>query len=325
MNPASTPLSRRRLLGALGTIGAGLAVGGCAAPAATPAAPDTTDFAYGDITTTVPTSPQRVVVVEGRGDLEFALLAGYPVIATGKGSAANGQLPGDQYAGLLDPSTVVLESVDSVPDHEQLAALAPDLIVIRANGWRMDWYDNAVLTRIAPVLPVEVNAPDFRDDMDGQLRLLGRGTESERLLAEYDAKLAAARDELAATVGGATVAMLTTQMVASGSIRQWTHQLGTSVVTDLGLTVLGLDPADEDGETVLSLEEIGTVAGADLVFHQNTDPSTMTPVPTWQALPAVRAGDAFSYPRSYNNGLVRTASAVVDLVLESARGASIRT
>lgn len=318
-----TPPSRRSFLLGLGAVALGGALPACSTSSIAPTAADTVDFRFADLSATIPAAPQRVLVMEGRGDLEFALLAGYPVVATRSGAQKNGTLPADQYAGMLDPAAVtVLDSTDTVPNHEQLAALAPDLIVIRANGRRLDWYDNAKLDAIAPVLPVEVNEPDFRTAMREQMTSIGRGAEAGRLITGYDAKVAAARSELAGLLpADATVALTTTQMVGSGSIRLWTHQLGTAVAADLGLTVLGHDPSDTDGEQSLSIEQIGTLAPAHLIFQQTTDPSTMTAVPTWQALPAVRAGRAFTFPKSYNNGLVITASAIVDLILTSARTA----
>lgn len=312
--PSPAPaLPRRALLVAAGLTGLA-ACSEPAAPESPAAAPRLVDFTYGDISVQVPRDPRRVVAVEGRGDLEFALLAGYPVVATGPGPEPVDGLPGQQFAGLLDPAVVTpVMTTEEVPNLEQLAALQPDLIVVRANAWRRDHYGNEKLAAIAPVLPVEVNDPDFRTDLTEQMTRLGRLDAVTDELAAYDEAVAAART-LVAGRGTPAVAMVTTTMVDTGSIRLWTNQFGTGVAAGLGLRVLGLDPADEDGELSLSLEQLDTLATADLVVNQNDDAEELDGVGVWTSLPAVAAGRVLAYPRSFTNGSVITARAVVDLL-----------
>lgn len=315
VQPPAFTLPRRALLAAAGLTG----LAACSEPAARErpaAAASTIDFAYRDLTARVPQDPQRVVAVEGRGDLEFALLAGYPVIATGPGPEPVDGLPGRQFAGLLDPTVTPVATTEEVPNLEQLASLEPDLIVVRANAWRRDHYGNDALLAIAPVLPVEVNDPDFRTDLTAQLALLGRPTAADARLAEYDAAVEAAR-ALVAERGAPSVAMLTTTMVDTGSIRLWTNQFGTGVAAALGLRVLGLDPTDEDGELSLSLEQLDTLTTADLLVNQNDDAGELDAVGVWTALPAVQAGHVVAYPRPFTNGSVLTARAVVDLLVSA--------
>lgn len=319
VKPPAFTLPRRALLAAAGLTGLAACSDATAedtpaTTATTPTTPTTLQFTYGDVSVTIPRDPRRVVAVEGRGDLEFALLAGYPVVATGPGPEPVDGLPAQQFAGLLDPSVTPVATVEEVPNLEQLASLQPDLIVVRANAWRRDHYGNDALLAIAPVLPVEVNNPDFRTDLTAQLALIGRPDAADQQLADYDAAVGQAQ-ALVAERGDAAVAMVTTTMVDTGSIRLWTNQFGTGVAAALGLRVLGLDPADEDGELSLSLEQLDTLATADLIVNQNNDAAELSTVGVWTALPAVQAGDVVAYPRSFTNGSVITARAVVDLLV----------
>ena len=72
--PPHTRRSFLRLAGA----GALVAVGAAACGSRDASAPvaETVDVGYLGLDFTVPREPKRVVVMEGRGDLEFALLAG---------------------------------------------------------------------------------------------------------------------------------------------------------------------------------------------------------------------------------------------------------
>ncbi|MET0196453.1 MAG: ABC transporter substrate-binding protein [Rhodococcus fascians] len=264
---------------------------------------------------TIPRDPARVVVMEGRGDLEFALLAGYPLVATGN-TAAPGSLPAGQYDGRIGRDVQSIGGPDG-PSIEEVSALAPDLIVMRANGWRLDWYGNELLSQVAPVLPVEVNEPDFRAQMSSQFDALGRGSDAAVLLDAYDATVADARSELGDALVGRRIALVTSEPAAKGYVNLWTNQIGTTVARDLGLDVLYFDPADEKGNQQLSLENLSSLADADYIFHQTTDPAVVGAAGTWQALPAVAEGRTAVLDPRLNNGLVITASAIADTIAGS--------
>lgn len=268
------------------------------------------DFDYLDMSATVPADPERVVVIEGRGDLEFALLAGYDVVGTRNGNSPDGELPGGQFEGLLDPDTTLLSSAETTPSYEEIIALDPDLIVLRANAWREDFYGNERLSEIAPVLPVEVNRPMVREDTIAQLESLGRLDNAQQWIDDYDAAIAQARTRVADTMAGRQVAMLTTQVAAESRILVWTNTFGVQVAHDIGLEVMFRDDTDEEGFYEISTERLGDIADADVIFHQTTDASTIDAIPVWQSLPAVQRGDAHVFPWAYNNGLVITAAAL---------------
>ncbi|KQS63602.1 ABC transporter substrate-binding protein [Modestobacter sp. Leaf380] len=312
---SSLQVSRRSLLLGGGLLG--LAVAGCGTGAGSstaepgPTTPGTVDFAYEDVAVTVPARPRRVVVMEGRGDLEFALLAGWTLVGV-RNTSAPGERPSGQYAGLVDDAVPLLDSAEDAPDVEEIAALAPDLILVRANNWRMDAFGNDVLAQVAPVLPVEVNRPGFREDMTAQLAQFDLTARADDALADYDAAVLAGRVALAALGRTPTAAVLATQMAETGSVRWYTNKLATTVAADLGFAVLGLDPADVQGDRTLSLEEIGMVSEAEFLFHQTPEPAPVVGVPTWDALPAVVAGRATTLDPVLNNGLALTATAIAE-------------
>ncbi|MFI7167167.1 ABC transporter substrate-binding protein [Rhodococcus erythropolis] len=279
------------------------------------------DYSWGAVSARIPADPKRVVVIEGRGDLEFALLAGYPIVATRSGLGFDGGLPQAQFAGMLDAAAVtVLDSSDTVPNHEQIAVLQPDLIVMRVNAWEADWFGNEALTQIAPVLQVQVNTPGFRRETTEQLTALGRTLTMTSWMDRYDAAISESAPLVASALTGKKVAMITSQAAASGgTVLVWTNQLGTGVAADLGMEVFAHNPSDSEGFIEVSLENLGMLEDADMIFHQTTDPTTVAGISTWERLPAVRAGHSYIYPPAYNNGLVITATSIAEFLTASVK------
>lgn len=283
--------------------------------AGTPELSETIDFTYEDITTTIPRNPQRVVVMEGRGDLDFALSVGYPVIATGSWNP--GEKPAGPFAGHLDDAQV-LPNMYPDPDYELLATLQPDLIVQRANAYRGDFYGNERLAQVAPVLSVECNRANWRTDLEQQAILLGRDREVAEQLAEYDEAVGAARDEVGELLNGRTVALLT---VAEGFFLVWTSNFATEIANDIGM-VLPFRNSTE-GETYIELtdEHYNRLEEIDLLLGQGyaDNRERLKSVATWTRLPSVQAGRVGDFPGTLNNGMALTAKTLVEVLVESAR------
>jgi iron complex transport system substrate-binding protein len=310
-----TACSRRSFLNlAAASAVAALGAAACGNRSASAPATDTVDVRYLDLTFSVPREPKRVVVMEGRGDLEFALLAGYPVVATAN-AYDQGKRPAGQFAGKLGDDVAILSpAAGARPKAEEVLIHAPDLVVMRANAYRGDWYNNSQLSGATAILAVEVNRPQWREDMTAQLAAVGRTANAQTYVTDYDAKVARTKGELAATLAGKRIAMVTTTgSKARGTVLVWAQTFGTAIGREIGMDVMfgdrQVDPAK--GSFEASLENLDVLAGADLIFHQDTDGS-IADVQTWRSLPAVQAGRVVKLNPQYNNGLVLTASALVD-------------
>ncbi|MGC5023380.1 ABC transporter substrate-binding protein [Tsukamurella sp. DT100] len=308
--------SRRSFLhfAGAGAVAATLGTAACGSTDSSGSGAPTVDVRYLDLSFAVPREPKRVVVMEGRGDLEFALLAGYPVVATAN-AYDQGKRPSGQFAGRLgDDVTILSPAAGARPKAEEVLIHAPDLVVMRANAYRGDWYNNSQLSGATAILAVEVNRPQWREDMNAQLAAVGRTANAQQYVADYDAKVAATKRDLAGTLAGKRIAMVTTTgSKARGTVLVWAQTFGTAIGREIGMDVLfgdrQVDPSK--GSFEASLENLDVLAGADLILHQDTDGS-IADVQTWRTLPAVQAGRVAKLNPQYNNGLVLTASALVD-------------
>jgi len=145
--------------------------------------------------TVIPREPERVVTI-GFSEQD-------PVLAVGvKPVAVREWFGGHPYAvwpwatdALGDATPQVLVMPYGELDFEKIAALRPDLIVATHSGINEREY--ATLSRIAPTLAQLATYPDFGMPWQEQTRLIGRalGREAlaERLVAEVEARIAAAR------------------------------------------------------------------------------------------------------------------------------------
>lgn len=309
--------TRRQFLTALGAAGLLAGCGRGPEQSAPPAGErETVDFRYFDNAATVPAQPQRVLVIEGRGDLEFALSAGYPVIATGLFGDERQIAP--HLAPLAAPDATILASTYGAMDYEEIAALRPDLIVQPADAAAADFYGNATLAEIAPVLPVTSRGNRWREDLVTQSELLRRRTQAEELVAAYQQATHRVRAEFGDIAGLGRVAML-----ASGaSALVWTNTLATTVADDLGMDVAFHDPADEELAFPIVPENFSMLAAADLLFLQASDPAApeqLAAIPTWAALPAVARDRVVVLSPALNNGFALTATALVEVFAAALR------
>ncbi|MFT4040387.1 MAG: ABC transporter substrate-binding protein, partial [Thermomicrobiales bacterium] len=277
------------------------------ARAQTPAAGGAISFRYLDLQFTVPDNPQRVVVMEGRGDLELATIAGLPVVASANTFWPDEQ-PGSRLDGYARPDITLLPVGDGfAPSFEDILLQDPDLIVMRANGFRNDWYGNEQLAAIAPLLAVEVNRTVWREDLTGQMAQLGRQAAAAPFLERYDAEVAEARQTIDPLMSGKTVAFITA--TTGNPIPLWTNDFAMAVCEDLGLDQPFFDKTDDVG-VELSAEQLTMLKDIDLIMRQvesQEDAATVDALPTWQLLPAVKAGHVYDISPQFNTGSAITA------------------
>lgn len=143
----------------------------------------------------LPTAPERIVALS-EPTLDGLLALGITPIATTAGRGQGG-LP-SYLAGKADDVPTV--GVLGQPKLEAIAALAPDLIVLDGTSVQ----DGAIidkLRRIAPTVYVSETGGDWRTAFTALADITGRADDGERLLGDFDARVADIRGRLGDNAG----------------------------------------------------------------------------------------------------------------------------
>lgn len=260
-------------------------------------AQDLVEFTYADNSVEVPRAPKRVVTIQGRTDLEFALIAGWNVIASGN-FVASQERPGEQFGDLVSPEMQILEVNDMVNVHyEQLLGLEPDLIIMGSYGYQVDWYGNERLSQIAPILPVSDAQNGWKIDLVEQLKQFGLDERAEGLLASYDAGIAEISAEIAPLVDGKRVAIMSS---GSDNVNVQFSNLQMQTAHDLGLDLPYWAPDSDPPNRQFAAESFSELADIDLIILQNV--GGFEGGPTWERLPAVEAGHVYVVDQRDNQG-----------------------
>lgn len=275
-----------------GPTGAGAAAGGQARPNAESTSVET---AFGPVE--IPTRPQRAIALEGgAGPL---LGADIMPVATADGDYADSFLP-EEYAQLKDLPIIL--GADG-PDYEKIASLQPDLMIGFVRGGqeedlsaeaRTEWEK---LNAIAPtVLIRSTGSAETKDATLTMSEALGDGEDARKAKEAYEAKAADIKSKHADVLARHTFAPMDYyEEVNVYSPISWSGDM----LTDAGakLTKVSANERNENA-TFLSAEQIGEVDDATVVLHEQTveggpgeGAAQMQALPTFQALPAVMAGN----------------------------------
>ncbi|WP_143658214.1 ABC transporter substrate-binding protein [Embleya scabrispora] len=309
-------LTRRRFALGAGMLSLGTLLAACGGAEKTkdaPSAATTLDFSYEGRSTRIPADPRRVIVLDPRTGVEFAAMAGYPMIG---GYRIEGR---NHLSDRLPANFQVLQGNVREPNAEAILAQRPDLLVVGADWWKF-YQDKKLLTQdIAPVLVVSGGfSPFWRRYSQEQLTLLGRGDLARRLLADYDARLARARAEVGPLLAGRKVLI-----GGSDDTDFWVQRRSfyLSVALELGMDVMFHQPDRDPNKPFndfYSPEQIDVFAPADLIIWKDPD-APATQAKTWQRLPAVRAGRVVPLNYDTTAGLVLTATALLDELVSAAK------
>jgi iron complex transport system substrate-binding protein len=262
----------------------------------------------------VPLEPERVVVLEGRRDLETVLAVGLEPIAIGSnGLDEDGQVPA--FLGWEPPDeVVVLENFDV--NVEQVVALRPDLIVSRDSN-----ISDAVeqLIELAPLVPVASGDDgSWREDLLAVAEVLGRTEQAEAAVAVYDERLAEVQERHGDRIGSAIVAV-----VQAGGTLLYASRLDGFYLQNRTLGDLGGQPVPAfeelelaDGYVELSLERLDVLEVADAVLLIATDEerTELEANPLWPLVPAVAAGRVVQTDFRTNYGSVFAAAECLNLL-----------
>jgi len=205
----SVPL--RRSAGAL-LVSLLLVAGGCGGssesgePSGTSAASQSGTRTVTDVEGTdveVPASPQRVVALS-EPTLDGVLALGVTPVGTITG---RGQSTVPHY--LLDEAgdIPVLGGV-AQPNYEAIAAAKPDLILVDGTSLNNNPDAMSILREIAPTVYTGYAGGDWRVNFGYVADALNLADQAKQVIADYDAKAAAAKDQLAPAYGGKTFSIV---------------------------------------------------------------------------------------------------------------------
>lgn len=260
----------------------------------------------------IPADPQRVFVMESRTGLEFALLAGYPIVATDWDPSSHFE---------LDPAIDKL-TFRAEPNAELALSYEPDLLVV-GRGWWNHWQKNGAFTGDGfNVLVVEdANSGNWKQLMLDQLAAVGRVEKGEAALAEYEAAVAAARPIIAETLADAPVAVA--DIWNNGQYVLHAETFDAAVARDIGLNLVTGDVPVEDGYQPLSAENLMAFADAEMIVLSTFNEEAVQN-PMWLRLKAVQAGKVYDLHLANSWGFALTATDFVHDLVGYARDAAGR-
>ncbi|EOM77260.1 iron-siderophore ABC transporter substrate-binding protein [Rhodococcus rhodnii] len=153
--------------------------------------PATVDTKFGDVT--IEQAPQRVVAL-GWGDAETALALGVQPVGASDWLDFGGDGVGPWAEGLYETPPEIIGTLE--PSYEQVAALAPDLILDTKSAGEQARHDT--LSAIAPTISLPEGADNYKTTPEQQVTMiatvLGVPDEGRALLDDLDARFDAARE-----------------------------------------------------------------------------------------------------------------------------------
>ncbi|MCI9888553.1 iron-siderophore ABC transporter substrate-binding protein [Micrococcales bacterium 31B] len=242
-------------------------------------------------TTTVPSAPQRVVVIN-TGQADGLLLLGLaPVGSTSaEGAQIVPQYLLDAYAaehpGLAATPDVGLRSE---PKLEAIAALKPDLIMMNTSGdGATDLYDT--FSRIAPTIAAQGTGLYWKQDFQLMADALGKLEQAQAWLTEYHADAAGLGTSLTTPASVSFVRKNADRLRVFG-----VPSFAGSVAEDAGLQRPASQQFDKTSQDI-SPESLD-LADADYIFYGvQGEPSEITGMPLWGSLQGTKVqvdDDAF--------------------------------
>ena len=241
----------------------------------------------------VPAQPQRVVSVIGDIDLETMLALGVVPAGAGTqgGTIESGFAP---HLPELVAEVEPLPWVDGVP-FEQIAALDPDLVFTN------DVETADTLSELAPVVPRGYWwGPEWKEDARYVGAVLGLQEETAALLAAFEDRAAALREELAGAVGDVTVLSAQVSHDHANVLVDPSDAFSSAVLAELGLTLAPLATPNDGEHLAVSYEQLEQL-DADILFWQVRQAENGSPDveglevlrgnPLYDSIPAVATGE----------------------------------
>lgn len=237
--------------------------------------------------TTIPANPQCIVVA-GSGYLDHLLTLGVTPCGAAHGPGGSG-FPtyfADQVADVEYVGGTLEVSLETV------ALVDPDLIIaMHPAHTEGDFFTD--FTPLAPTVYLTEPWQDWRQALVEMGMVLGKQAVAVAKLAEFDAKLAAAKTQLAETVGDEKVLFL---RVLPQEIRVYgtASPTGDLLFTRLGLTPSALTPIGESAQPI-SLELVPDIDANHIFLLDQTEDNlaTLNASSLWASIPAVQQGNVY--------------------------------
>ncbi|MDP9795005.1 iron complex transport system substrate-binding protein [Catenuloplanes nepalensis] len=280
------------------TTGVGLAGGALLAacgssseePAATPSATER-EVQTDKGPVKVPASPAKVVCADYYGAFAVVDLGLIPVGVGGGGYEGTGAFYGDRL------KAVPVTGDYTEPDVEKIAAAGPDLI-LRTIDTPDALYQQ--LSAIAPTVVISFQQLSLLDVANRLGDVLGRTTEAQALLTQYEQKTAAVKTKHAATLAEHTFSFVqvATETAFWTLGPAWTD---TTVLIACGVQLAEPSKSQTEQTQEYSFEQIDILepSGALLIpagpdgVTASPDNAAMTDLDLWKNLSAVKAGRVY--------------------------------
>ncbi|MGW6425312.1 ABC transporter substrate-binding protein [Nocardia sp. NPDC055053] len=278
---------------------------------------------------TVPSAPQRIVVLNGA-------LAGYLFDLDAKVKAADprilgvtlapGEFPASWAADAKEQGTVAVPSGDDL-NLEFIAAQKPDLIIGGGPGWpgqqTIKNYDK--LAAVAPTALVASDLANWQDQLKAVANYVNRPEKVDGMITAYTDKVAKVKSGLKLPQGAAAVWQ---SQADSKPILLAPNTPLATLLTDVGITIddkieakAGNPPRAAAGDWVtFSPELVSTVVDAPVLFviklDGGRDIAQLKQDPAMAMLPAFQKGQLYELPATAKRPDYREAMATLDLLAQ---------
>ncbi|MBE7385519.1 MAG: iron-siderophore ABC transporter substrate-binding protein [Leptolyngbya sp. SIO1E4] len=269
--------------------------------------------AFGE--TEVPTSPTRIIVM-GYATVEAVVAHGVQPIGV-----PTGVVDGHPHLS-LDGNAVLDIGAPGKPNFEKMTVLKPDLILTSKNRVR-DAYP--LLAQVAPtvVLDIENNA-EWKELTRLCGEALGKPTKTEKLAADYEAKLRKVRNELSQNSQQLEVSIIFLFPGRVGAMG--TETFAGSILADVGIA-RPPSQAQAQGPQNLSLESLDLLdgdvifivtlqGGTELAKESRAEINRMQAHPLWSQLRAVQTNRVYEVGSHWGGGSYIAANLILDDLLK---------
>lgn len=237
----------------------------------------------GDVT--IPTNPKRIVDVSGSSEA-LVILGTTPVATANVDSYKTTEVP-EYVKDKLGSAKVVGHSMTDTMDVEAIIASNPDLIIMSERQNKI--YDQ--LKAVAPVVVLKDYQNDWRTNITDVAKILGKETEAQNWLKDYDTKAQAVGKAIAEKNGDKTTYL--TVLASAGKFYVLTGAgIGSMLYDDMKLAKpTNLPPQEGISLPVVTMEGLAQIQSDYLiVIATDADWNDLQNSAVYKNLKAVKDG-----------------------------------